>query len=104
LETGSWIAIYLPMLVIFITMAQNDAMIKNKIARRHRRKELKPMTNELLQTYIGKRCRISSGSYATSAKGVIREVNDNWIEVETSQGRELINAEFVQSIKVLRDA
>lgn len=104
METGSWIAIYLPLFVILIAQAQNEASIRNMIIRRHRRKEFKPMTNELLQKYVGKRCRISSGPYGTSTRGVIREVNDNWLEVETNQGSELVNAEFVQNIKVLRDA
>ncbi len=27
-------------------------------------------------------------------------VNENWIEVETKKGKELINAEFIQSIKI----
>ncbi|MDF2593316.1 MAG: hypothetical protein K0S75_2782, partial [Clostridia bacterium] len=30
----------------------------------------------------------------------IIDVNENWIEVETKKGNELINAEYVQSIKV----
>jgi len=33
-------------------------------------------------------------------KGKIINVNENWIEVETKKGIELINAEFVQSIKI----
>lgn len=60
------------------------------------------MTNELLKKYVGQRCKISAGQYGTSATGVILEINDNWIEVETSKGRELVNAEFIQNIKVLR--
>ena len=73
------------------------------IARRNRRKGNTGMTNELLQKYVGKRCKISAGSYGSSVKGMILTVVDNWIEVETRQGQELVNAEFVQNITVLRD-
>jgi len=59
------------------------------------------MTNELIKKYIGKNCRISTGSFGTNSVGKIIEVNENWIEVETKKGVEIINAEFIQSIKVL---
>ena len=29
------------------------------------------------------------------------DVNENWLEVETKKGKELINAEFITSIKIL---
>lgn len=58
------------------------------------------MTNEVIKKYIGKKCRISTGSFGTTVIGIILDVNENWIEVETKKGNELINAEFVQSIKI----
>ncbi|KJR44933.1 hypothetical protein UF75_4697 [Desulfosporosinus sp. I2] len=57
------------------------------------------MTNELIKRYIGKSCLISTGSFGTNVKGKIIDVNENWFEVETKKGSELINAEFIQSIK-----
>ncbi len=58
------------------------------------------MTNEIIKKYIGKNCRISTGSLGTNVAGKIIDVNENWIEVETKKGIEVINAEFIQSIKV----
>ncbi|MGH4137555.1 DUF6897 domain-containing protein [Clostridium sp.] len=58
------------------------------------------MTNEVIKKYIGKKCRISTGSFGTNAIGTIIDVNENWIEVQTKKGNELINAEFIQSIKI----
>jgi len=58
------------------------------------------MTNELIKRYIGKQCLISTGSFGTSVKGIIIDVNENWLEIETKKGSELINAEFIQSIKI----
>jgi len=59
------------------------------------------MNNELISKYIGKNCKISTGTYyGTAAVGKIISINENWMEVETKKGIELINAEFIQSIKI----
>lgn len=58
------------------------------------------MTNDVIKKYIGKNCKISTGSFGTNVTGKIINVNENWIEVETKRGVEIINAEFVQSIKI----
>jgi hypothetical protein len=58
------------------------------------------LTSELLAKYIGKHCTISTGSLGSNTRGKITDIKDNWIEVETSRGPVLINAEFVLSIKV----
>ena len=59
------------------------------------------MANELVNKYIGKNCHINSGSFGTNVKGKITDVNDNWLEVETKQGNQLVNADFIQSIKII---
>lgn len=58
------------------------------------------MTNEVIKKYIGNTCKISTGSFGREAIGKIIDVNENWIEVETKKGKELINADFIQSIKI----
>ena len=58
------------------------------------------MTNEVIKKYIGKNCRISTGSFGVNVIGKIIDVNENWIEIETKKGNELINIEFIQSIKI----
>jgi len=60
------------------------------------------MANEAIKKYIGEVCNI----FATGALGInvevgkIIDVNENWIEVETKKGNELINADYIQSIKI----
>lgn len=66
-----------------------------------KRKRLNKMTNEIIKTYIGKSCKISGGPYGNNTKGEIINVNENWIELKTKNGLQLINAEFVQSIKIV---
>jgi hypothetical protein len=101
METSTWIAIYMPMFIIFIMMQQQSYIQRHLIVRRRKHRGTNRMTNELLQKYVGQTCKLSGGSYGTTVKGRIVEVNENWVEVETTKGRELINAEFVQSIKVI---
>ncbi|MEQ8197250.1 MAG: hypothetical protein ABRQ27_04495 [Clostridiaceae bacterium] len=45
-------------------------------------------------------CKISTGAFGTTIEGKILDTNENWIEIETRKGNQLINAEFVLSIKI----
>ena len=58
------------------------------------------MSNELIKQYIGKICRISTGTYGINTVGKIVSINENWIEVETRKGNELINTDYIQNIKI----
>lgn len=59
------------------------------------------MSHEMIKKYIGKECKITTGSYGSTTAGKIIDVKENWIELETKKGIELMNAEFVQNIKVM---
>lgn len=58
------------------------------------------MTNDIIKKYVGEKCKISTGSFGTYIVGEIIDVKENWIEIETKNGKELINAEFVLTIKI----
>ena len=104
MNTGSWVAIYLPLFIIFfIILPQQRAMQKAVLLRIRKRKGVVVgMTNELIKKSIGKNCQITTGSFGTNVKGKIVDVNENWIKLETKKGEELINAEFIQSIKLIK--
>lgn len=60
------------------------------------------MSNELIKACIGKECLISTGSLGSSYnKVVIKEVVDNWVQIEKKGKIDLINIDYVQSIKIL---
>ncbi|GKX65871.1 hypothetical protein rsdtw13_11290 [Clostridium sp. TW13] len=102
MNSATWIAIYLPIfMLLFVILPQQRNMQKFVIKKNKNRKGLKIMTNEILKKYIGKECRISTGSLGTNVAGKIVDINENWIEVETKKGMEVINAEFIQSIKII---
>ncbi|WP_242849930.1 DUF6897 domain-containing protein [Clostridium aceticum] len=75
-------------------------MRKAVMIKRKKKRGLKNIMNEVIKKYIGKSCKISTGSFGTTIVGKIIDVNENWIEVETKKGNELVNAEFIQNIKI----
>ncbi len=101
MNSATWIAIYMPLFILFIIiLPQQQELQKSVLLRIRKRKGAVEMTNEVIKKYIGKDCRISTGSFGTNVIGKILDVNENWIEVETKKGNELVNAEYVQSIKI----
>lgn len=87
-------------ILYFIIIPQNLAIKKAIIAKLKKRKGVASMTNEILIKVIGKFCKISTGSLGTNVTGKVIDIKDNWLEVETRKGIEMINADFIQSIKV----
>lgn len=103
LNSSAWIGIYISLLILFfVIIPQQREREKGALVKIKKRKCLITMTNELIKEYIGKTCKISTGSFGTNVAGKIIGVNENWLEVETKRGKELINADFIQSIKVKR--
>lgn len=101
MNSSTWIAIYMPLFMLFfIIIPQQREMEKGVLLKIKKRKGVAAMTNEVIKKYIGKNCKISTGSFGTNVAGKIIDVNENWIEVETKKGKELINADFIQNIKV----
>lgn len=91
----------MPMVILFfIILPQQSRLQRSIVSRIKKRKGLIIMASEVIKKYIGRNCKISTGTYGTNITGKIIDVNENWIEVETKKGIELINAEFVQSIKI----
>lgn len=101
MNSSAWIGVYIPLLLlIFIIIPRKHEMEQAVLVKIKKRKGVITMTNEILKKYIGKKCKISTGSFGTNLVGKIMYVNENWLEVETKKGKELINADFIQSIKV----
>lgn len=88
------------LIIIIIVIPQQQSAQKTVLMNIKNRKGVITMTNEMIKKYIGLKCKISTGTYGTNVVGTILEVNENWIEVQTYKGKELINADFVQNIKV----
>jgi len=87
-------------LLFFASIPQQNAVRNAVISKIQKRKGVIIMSNEIIKKYIGKKCNISTGTFGINVVGKIINVEENWIEVEMKKGNELINSEFVQSIKI----
>ena len=54
---------------------------------------------ELAKQLIDKECKIYAVGFASCVKGVIKEVNESAIRVETKYGDCLLNLDFVTTIE-----
>ncbi len=87
-------------LTIFVILPRQREMQNLILKKIKKRKGATIMTNEMLRKYVGKQCKIYQRSFGTNVTGKILDINENWIEVETTNGTQLINADFVQNIKI----
>lgn len=95
-----WIIYYIPvfLMLFFISIEEHRHILFTK-----KKKGRTRVTNDLLKSYIGMVCMISTGSFGTSVKGRIKNVVENWIEIETKKGKELINSDFITNIKPISE-
>lgn len=102
LDTSTWIAIYLPIIVLFLIILPSENR-KAMITRFHiKKKGGTKMSSELIKTYIGRECNIATGTFGTSFTGVkIVEVVDNWMKITGKNKVDLVNIEYITSIKIL---
>lgn len=104
LNSSTWIAIYMPLFILFFVILPQQRKVERTVLMKiKKRKGVVTMTNEVIKKYIGMKCKISTGSLGTTVIGNIIDVNENWLEIETKKGKELINVDFVQNIKVMQN-
>lgn len=99
------ITVYMPLFILlFVILPQQNElqklMIIKMIIKRRKRKGWIIMTNDIIKKFVGKTCKISTGPFGTYIVGKIIDIKENWIEIETKSGKELINSEFVLTIKI----
>lgn len=103
MDSATWVAIYLPIfLILFVILPAGQQIHRRVLLKNNRKRGGRIMPNELLKKYIGSRCVVSTGSFGDSVAGVIRTVEENWIEVETNKGLRLVNADYVTKITQTR--
>ncbi len=83
-------------LIIFVTNQQKKNI--RRVSRAIRRKRGRLPMNELIQRFIGKQCQVFSEN-GNCVQGVVETVEGNWVSVQTKQGAELVNLDYVSRIK-----
>ena len=54
--------------------------------------------NHMIEKFIGKDCLISLGS-GSNADGVVKSVSDNWVELESKDGLQAVNIDYISRIR-----
>jgi len=54
--------------------------------------------NTLVLNYIGKECVITIPNQGSIA-GTIKQVADNWVEIETAEGLEVVNLDYISRVR-----
>jgi len=101
MSTGTFIAIYLPILIVLFVILPTNRRHKFVARKLKKRRGEKVMSNELIKSCIGKICSISTGSFGTSySKVEIVEVADNWIKIQGKSNSDIVNIDFITNIKI----
>lgn len=98
---STYFIIFFMLIVIFISARESNILATIALRRKKKGRNRQNM-NELVLKYIGKKCIIStmSNSLGGSVTGIIKSVNDSWLEVEAQNGQtEIINSEYIIRIK-----
>lgn len=101
MESGSVVAVYLPLFVVMIVIIQQRKR-RRRIATLHnlKRKGVLTMSIEAFKRNIGRNCQITT-MIERKVTGRIIGVESNWIEIETKGNTEFINAEFIERFRIL---
>ena len=102
---------FLPFIMVIVVLLINSTLtttytnkiianktVKKKILIKTKKGEFQPMF-ELAKQLIDKECKIYAVGFASGIKGVIKEVTDAGIRVETKYGDCLLNLDFVTAIE-----
>lgn len=98
------IAVYIPILIIILIVFSESKANRNWIIIKiHKGQKGLSNMSVHIKKYIGKKCVVSTGSFGVGAQGIIRAVEDNWLEIEVNKRKsnEIINLDFVQKINIL---
>ena len=92
---------YVLFLLVFLIIFFSLKKKRNRILRRIRRKRKGSvqMNQELLNGFVGKNCIIKGSDTIQCVQGEIKRIEGNWMEVETKQGKELLNIDFIERIQ-----
>ena len=99
---------FLPLILLAIFLLyeesrrRKNAFIQKRAVRKRQNKGDITM-NELVRNYVGKHCVISTmgSGFDGNYMGFIREIQENWLLVESKKGTDIINLDYVVRIQEL---
>jgi len=98
LNPALFIVFFLLLFVIIPSQKQKALNVKRIIKKRKKRGIMN--MNEIFQKYIDKDCVIYISNGTSSAiEAKVSSVTDNWLSVQTKDGEEAINIDYIVRIK-----
>jgi hypothetical protein len=94
LNNGIWIIL----VAVFLLLYNDERQKKNRhiLVKSKMSKEIRTMS-EIIKDFIGKECVISTMN--TDVVGVIESVQENWVRTQTPAGSQIVNIDYVSSIR-----
>ena len=89
--------IYALWIVLFLLYLQKKRNMR-RIRRLKRKKRGRTAMNELIRRFIGKQCYVYVEN-GNAVLGVVEAIEGNWVSVQTKQGTELVNLDYISRIK-----
>ena len=93
-----YIAIFIPILLMILS--QHKTLMYMIVKKK--RRGFNAM-DDILNKCVGKKCTISTGSMGVHVDGVVKQVTDRWVEVETRNRTEVLSVDFIQHIRIKKD-
>ena len=87
---------FMILIVLFVLHQQRKNV--RRVCRVRRKKRGRIAMNELIQRFVGKQCYVYSEN-GNAVLGVVETVEGNWVSVQTKQGTELVNLDYISRIK-----
>ena len=87
---------FMILIVLFVLHQQRKNV--RRVCRVRRKKRGKITMNELIRRFVGKQCLVYSEN-GNAVQGVVETVEGNWVSVQTKQGTELVNLDYISRIK-----
>lgn len=98
--------VFLPIFLLHARRRRQRRLVsRRRQQRRTGQQKEASVTNELIQSLIGKTCQISTGTLGESFdKATVEEAKENWIRVRRKGKAQLINTDYITSVKVLKES
>ena len=90
-----YVAIFIPLMIM---AAQRRTIIRHVIRKKAKRGVSR--LDNILEKCVGKRCIVSTGSMGVRVDGVVKQVTEKWIEIESGKRTEIISLDFIQNVRI----
>ena len=98
MDQNTYLLIVLLILVAYLTMQRRKAAVVRNMIKKRNEKERTQMV-ELAKRFIGKECIVYAFDSTHQFTGIIKEVTDRALMLETKNGFEALNLDYVIRIR-----